>query len=188
MNTYHHNNLKNELLERGLKMIREQGINGLSLRSLARACKVSEAAPYSHFKNKDDFLEQMKSYVTKKLYDRLLEASLSRSGPSCILEMGKAYIEFALRQPDYFNFLFNQADIQIDLSMNSQGHFSPFSLFRDKSYEVYRALGYGDDSIKFGIISMWTQVHGIAIIASMKSVDKDFEWMDVLERLLVEKK
>lgn len=104
------------------------------------------------------------------------------------MEIGKAYVEFAMDQPDYFNFLFDQADINIDLSMKSGGDFRPFTFFRDKSYEVYRELGYDDDSIKYGIISMWTQVHGIAMIASMKSVTTDFVWHDVLERLLVEKK
>lgn len=188
MSTYHHNNLRNELLECGLEMIREEGIEKLSLRKLARACGVSEAAPYSHFENKGHLLEEMKGYVTEKLYDKLYEAASNSGGPNCVLEMGKSYIEFALYQPDYFNFLFNQADIHIDLSMKGDGKFKPFCLFRDKSYEVYRELGYDDDSIKFGVISMWTQVHGIAMVASMKNVETDFDWMDVLERLLVEKK
>lgn len=188
MSTYHHNNLKNDLLEYGLKMIGEEGIDKLSLRKLARICGVSEAAPYSHFKNKNHLINEMKRYVADKLYIRLYEASLNSFAPDCILEVGKAYVEFAKEQPDYFNFLFNQADINIDLSMKNSEDFKPFNFFRDKSYEVYRKLGYDDDSIKFGIISMWTQVHGIAIIASMKNVTTDFDWSDVLERLLVGKK
>lgn len=187
MSTYHHNNLKNDLLEYGLKMISEEGVEKLSLRKLARICGVSEAAPYSHFKSKGHLLDEMKVYVADKLYNILYEAFINSSKPDCILEIGKAYVEFAMKQPDYFNFLFNQADINIDLSMKNDGDFKPFIFFRDKSYEVYRELGYDDDSIKFGIVSMWTQVHGIAMIASMKNVAADFDWLDVLERILVEK-
>ncbi len=188
MSTYHHNNLKNNLLEYGLKMISEEGIEKLSLRKLARTCGVSEAAPYSHFSSKSDLINEMKGYVAEKLYMKLQEASLRGAKADSILEMGKGYVEFAMEQPVYFNFLFNQADINIDLSMKNDGDFKPFSFFRDKSYEVYRELGLDDDSIKYGIISMWTQVHGIAVIVSMKNVSTDFDWMNVLERLLVEKR
>lgn len=187
MSTYHHDDLKNELLEMGLKAISEEGIEKLSLRKLARECGVSEAAPYSHFENKSRLLDEMKGYVAKKLYEKLYEAALNSPKPYCMLEIGKAYVEFALKQPDYFNFLFGQANISIDLSMKNDGDFKPFMFFRDKAYEVYRELGYDDDSIKFGIVSMWTQVHGIAMIASMKNVTTDFDWLDVLERILVEK-
>ena len=67
----------------------------------------------------------------------MYEAFINSSKPDFILEIGKAYVEFAMKQPDYFNFLFNQADINIDLSM--------------------------------------------------KNVAADFDWLDVLERILVEK-
>lgn len=169
-------------------MISEEGIEKLSLRKLARICGVSEAAPYSHFQNKGQLLDEMKNYVADKLYNKLNEAYLNSPKPDCILEMGKTYVEFAMYQSDYFNFLFNQADINIDLSMKNDGDFKPFIFFRDKSYEVYRNLGFDDETIKFGIISMWTQVHGIAMIASMKNVATDFEWLNILERILVERK
>lgn len=190
MSSYHHNNLKSALLEAGLKMIREEGVEKLSLRKLARICGVSEAAPYSHFENKDHLLDEMKRFVEEKLYYSLLcayESSMQKDEPGCILEMGKAYVDFALKQPDYFHFIFDQANINIDLSMESDADFSPFKLFKDKSYEIYRRHGMDNDAIKYGIVSMWTRVHGIAMIASMKNVKTDFDWISVLDRLLVEK-
>lgn len=36
------------------------------------------------------------------------------------------------------------------------------------------------------MIAMWAKVHGIAAIASMKYVKKDFEWEEILEKVLVE--
>ena len=50
---YHHGNLRKELIEKGIKMINSTGEEKLSLRKLAVECGVSNAAPYTHFKNKD---------------------------------------------------------------------------------------------------------------------------------------
>ena len=47
--SYHHKNLKNDLIEKGIELVDKYGINQLSLRKVAQACNVSHAAPYSHF-------------------------------------------------------------------------------------------------------------------------------------------
>ena len=53
---YHHGNLKIALIEAGIEMINECGEAGLSLRKVAAKCNVSQAAPYAHFKNKEDLI------------------------------------------------------------------------------------------------------------------------------------
>ena len=60
--TYHHKNLRNELIEKGIELVEEYGMQQLSLRKVAQACNVSHAAPYSHFKNKDDLISAMQLY------------------------------------------------------------------------------------------------------------------------------
>lgn len=187
---YHHGDLKVELIKTGLKMIQENGIEKLSLRKLSAICNVSEAAPYSHFKNKDELLFAMQEYVTQQLQNHLesaYENAEKEYSPNSILNMGKAYVLFFLQYPEYYTFLFVQPCIKIDLSMKSyKDSFSPFQYFKDKSYFVYRKMGLTDEKIKYGIIAMWAKVHGLAAIASMKYIEKDFEWENVLEKILVE--
>ena len=50
--SYHHQNLKNEMIEKGIELVNEHGAEQLSLRKVAQACGVSHAAPYSHFPEK----------------------------------------------------------------------------------------------------------------------------------------
>ena len=52
MNSYHHGNLKKELLDCALKMCERDGYTKLSIRSLAKESNVSQTAPYRHFKTK----------------------------------------------------------------------------------------------------------------------------------------
>lgn len=188
--SYHHGNLKNELIKAGIKMIQQEGIDKLSLRKLASICSVSEAAPYSHFENKDKLLTAMQEYVTEQLTLWLKNAVESSDNPmseTAIIYMGKAYVLFFMKYPEYYTFLFTQPCAKIDLTMNlNTDEFPPFQYYKRKAYEIYRREGFSEERIKYGIIAMWAKVHGIAAIASMKYITKDFEWEDVLDKLLVE--
>ena len=53
---YHHGELRSALIEAAVDILATSGMENLSLRVLARATGVTQAAPYSHFRNKDDLL------------------------------------------------------------------------------------------------------------------------------------
>ena len=74
--TYHHGNLRQALIEAGIGIINESGEDGLSLRKAAMACNVSHAAPYAHFKDKDELIEAIKSSVTEQFMKELEDAVL----------------------------------------------------------------------------------------------------------------
>ena len=188
--SYHHGDLRDELIQTGLQMIRQSGIEHLSLRKLSSICHVSEAAPYSHFKNKDELLMAMQEFITQQL-QTCLENAYENTKPEhsadSILNMGKAYVLFFIQYPEYYTFLFSQPWINIDLSLQSSGDsFAPFQYYKEKVHFVYRKQGLSDERIKYGIIAMWAKVHGIAAIASMRCVTRDFEWEDILDHVLVE--
>jgi len=187
---YHHGDLKVELIKAGLKMIQEIGIEKVSLRKLAAICNVSVAAPYSHFRNKDELMNAIQEYVAQQLYQCLenaFEKTEKGDSPEAILNMGKAYVLFFIEYPEYYTFLFKQPCIKIDLSTNSNVEdFAPFQYYKEKAYSVYKREGFDEEKIKYGVIAMWAKVHGIAAIASMKYITKDFDWKDVLEKILVE--
>lgn len=187
---YHHGDLKTQILITGLHMIQEDGIGKLSLRKLANQCNVSEAAPYSHFKNKDELLIEMQKYVTEQLYECLKNAyenTEHSDSPEAIFNIGKAYVSFFIEYPEYYSFLFTQPCLNIDLSASGEEtDFEPYRYYKEKAYLVYLNEGMSAERIKYGIIAMWAKVHGIASIASMKGIKKDFEWEDVLDKILIE--
>lgn len=188
--SYHHGNLRQELIKAGITMVQQVGIEKLSLRKLASLCGVSEAAPYSHFANKDELLAAMQDYVIQQLMERFekaVECTENPDSPDAILNMGKAYVLFFMENPEYYSFLFMQQCIPIDLSVpDAKESFPPFQYYKDKVFQVYRKAGLDEERIKYGMIAMWAKVHGIAAITSMKCVTKDFAWEDVLEKILVE--
>lgn len=188
--SYHHGNLREELIQTGIKMVQSVGIEKLSLRKLAASCGVSEAAPYSHFANKEELVSAMQSYVTEQLMNSLrvaVEHTKDQDSPDAILNMGKAYVFFFRKNPEYYDFLFLQQEIRIDLTLNEEEEsFLPFAYYKDKVKQVYRKKGIMEERIQHGMIAMWAKVHGLAAITSMKCVTKDFEWEEVLDQILVE--
>ena len=58
-----HETVKQKLIIAGIKEIEMHGITDCSLRRVASACNVSCAAPYKHFKSKEDFIAEIVLYI-----------------------------------------------------------------------------------------------------------------------------
>ena len=108
---YHHGDLRSALLDCARRIIHEEGIGKVSLREVARRLGVSHGAPAHHFKNKQALL----TALAVQGYERLAEtviAELSASGtsdPRRQLEViGRAYVRFAVENPDHFGMMFEQ--------------------------------------------------------------------------------
>lgn len=178
---YHHGDLRNALIESGIELINREGEDKFSLRKVALLCGVSHAAPYSHFKNKEELLKAMQEYVTAQLmetFEQALQVDSNSHIKEVLIQIGKSYVLFFLHHPQYYHFLFSQPCMKIDLSMNGDGKndFPPFRLFRETAQRVLSESGLPESRIKDSIISMWALVHGLASIVTMKYVRYDEDW------------
>ena len=98
-----HDPLRDRLIIAGIAEIEQQGIAGFSLRRVAAACNTSCAAPYKHFKNKDDLILEIIRYVNRQwelLRDQILSLYTGESMER-IVEVCVAYIRFWVANPNY---------------------------------------------------------------------------------------
>jgi len=169
--TYHHGNLKEELVEKGLAYIDQYGLEALSMRKLADSTGVSPAAPYAHFKNKEAFLSEVRNYVNHRFYSTLVKATEDCSDHSRILfNLGKSYVLFFYENPLYYRFLFSIENIDIE-------NYSPFVLFKNTAEKVWKEESENRDSTSIlhsKVIALWSLGHGLSSIVNMKgAVDTD---------------
>ena len=103
-NSYHHGDLKNALIQAGIEILSREGVNGLSLRKVARKAGVSHAAPYAHFTDKQALVAAISTAGYEKLYDKVYDAVQHYQGDPLrqFVEAAWAYVEFALTDPDHF--------------------------------------------------------------------------------------
>ena len=65
--------LREKLILAGIKVIEENGVSGFSIRRTAAECGVSCAAPYKHFKDKEDLMTAIILYSKDRWHERQLE-------------------------------------------------------------------------------------------------------------------
>ena len=105
---YHHSDLKSDLIKKGLKILVAEGYEGFSLRKVARDCGVSQTAPYRHFKNKDELVLAIAQEAIGK-FNQVLQNAVDKypdDSQSQLKEMGYAYIEFFVKNPEYLHLIF----------------------------------------------------------------------------------
>src|SRR6476620_11648295 len=56
---YHHGNLREALIQAALDLIAEKGPTGFTFADAARSAGVSAAAPYRHFRDRDELLSHV---------------------------------------------------------------------------------------------------------------------------------
>jgi AcrR family transcriptional regulator len=153
---YHHGDLRRALLTAAVQSIDETGPAALSLRDLARRAGVSHAAPAHHFGDKAGLL----TAVAVEGYE-LLTGALTAAGDD-ILEMGVAYVRFAVRHRAHFEVMFRP------------------DLYRAEAPEVDRARRATRERLDHGlsvrtseaaparstVIAAWSIVHGFATLWS----------------------
>lgn len=187
---YHHGNLRQALIDAGIKIINDYGEESLSLRKAAAMCNVSHAAPYAHFKDKEELIEAIKNDVTERFMQELESAVEGRaSADEAIIAMGRTYVTFFSKNPDYFVFLFGKQNIKAHLKMDKEykNDYPPFLLLRRMYLKHLEENGLEKtfEEQEIELIKIWSIVHGMASIACMKGVKSSIDWNDIDERLLV---
>ena len=106
--SYHHGNLKEALIRAALQLIAEKGPAGFTFAEAARFAGVSPAAPYRHFRDRDDLLADVARRGFEQFADALTKAwDDGRPDPMTAFErMGRAYLAFARSEPAYYSAMF----------------------------------------------------------------------------------
>ncbi|HEV2604324.1 MAG TPA: TetR/AcrR family transcriptional regulator [Microvirga sp.] len=105
---YHHGNLREELVRAALALIAEKGPAGFTFAEAARWAGVSPAAPYRHFRDRDELMADVARRGFEALEKALTEAwNGGRPDLGTAFDrMGKAYLAFARQEPAFYAAMF----------------------------------------------------------------------------------
>jgi len=105
---YHHGNLRAALLGEAERTLREQGIDALSLRDLARQAGVSHAAPRRHFADRQALLDALAASGFVRLGDEV-RAAIDAAGEDYqarLRAVATTYVRFATRDAALLELMF----------------------------------------------------------------------------------
>ncbi|MGL4523275.1 MAG: TetR/AcrR family transcriptional regulator [Bacilli bacterium] len=189
---FHHGDLRAALLENGLLLLNEVGVSNFSLRKVAARCGVSHTAPYKHFENKEALLQGITDEVKWKFAAALKQQAenAQRDFTKNSIELGISYVVFMVENPEYFKFLFlNKSVSQIHYE---NGQFLPseelaFEVFKKSARALFEQFDIPKEQEGINILTMWSLVHGFALLLIKENVVFDQPYEEVLFQILTQK-
>lgn len=166
--TYHHGNLREELIDAAVRRARADGSTALGLRELAREVGVTSAAVYRHFPDLDHLRAMVAQLAREELARSMMEArdavpAMRRRADRAVARFGAtgtAYVQFAVDEPG----LFDTAFIACSAAPERPDDPSAWRVLND-ALEDLVAVGRLDPArLTDAPIIAWTSVHGLATI------------------------
>jgi AcrR family transcriptional regulator len=112
---YHHGNLREALMRAAMELIAEKGPAGFTFAEAARWAGVSPAAPYRHFRDRDELLASVAQRGFES-FEQALATAWNDGAPDAFAafeRLGKAYLAFARSEPAYYSAMF-ESGLPID--------------------------------------------------------------------------
>lgn len=165
---YQHGDLREALVDAGVKLLMEGGLDKLSLRGAAQLAGVSHAAPYRHYRDKDALVAAIAERGFRMLSAAMrteLERSGARKASRKLTALAVGYVGFGTEHPAYLQLIFGGA-------LNKAN--APASL-REAGEDAYHVLR---DVVAAGIdagelckadtdevaLACWSLVHGLSML------------------------
>ena len=189
IDTYHHGDLKESLIKMGLKLFNEEGAEKFSIRKVAALCNVSHAAPYKHFKSKEELINAISEYVFSNFESSLNEVveKYKNDAHERVIELGKKYVWFMVENPDYLKFAFltkSKSEIIIGENKLKSGEYAAFNIFENCALDFFKSINVKKEEYAQDIIAMWSMVHGLATMLSYKTFLYEGDYLELVEKIL----
>lgn len=170
---------KEAILAAALRLFSEHGVEAVSTRQIAAAVGISQPSLYAHFATKHDLVAEVCARAFRQLAARLESISSDLGGRSRLEISARAYIDFALEQPDAYRVAFMLEEPGRDRALQNPGPVMSAGLetFGHHHRIVVDELGPGRSEQEIMIVSqsLWASLHGLA---SLLIARPTFPWAD----------
>jgi AcrR family transcriptional regulator len=169
---YHHGDLRDALIAASRHLLNEQGAENFSLADACRVAGVSTAAPYKHFRDKNEVLKEL---IIIGMDDLRVsgQQALQSFGPTTLagmVAMGQNYVAFAKREPGLFRLMFGRNPVlKSDPAVDTCCKTCFGGVIQ--SVADFCAANRIDQDASTIAVELWTFVHGVASLA----IDGDYD-------------
>ncbi len=164
---YHHGNLKEALIRAALQLIAEKGPAGFTFAEAARFAGVSPAAPYRHFRDRDDLLADVARRGFELFAEVLTKAwDDGRPDPMTAFErLGRAYLAFARTEPAYYSAMFEAGIPPTTSAELAAAGDRAFATIRTACERIVAGLPANRrPPVLMVALHIWSLAHGIAAL------------------------
>jgi AcrR family transcriptional regulator len=178
---YHHGDLRSALIAEARRELEAVGVHDMSLRQLARAVGVSEAAPSRHFDGKMGLLAAIAASgfqdliaLRRQALDRI-EGKLARA-----YEMMRIYVTFAQEHKGLFDLMIGPRVVRkTDYTELAEAANESFELFAASVRDYAREYGWASSDMGLVTHAAWSVEHGLATLIIGERLNAEDRPIDV---------
>lgn len=172
--------IKERCVQQAMSVIADRGLEGLSLREVARQLGVSHQAPYKHFESRDHLLAEVIRRCLRDFAAALNQSGIAPDGAArppeeAMRQLGVTYLDYAMQNPLAYRLMFGtpwpEAAKSLGLDVDAR---AAFDVLADRLSKVKR---YDDaHALRHDALFVWSAIHGLAgVIESEAMCYLDFD-------------
>lgn len=170
MRSFHHGNLRQELIDAALAA---PDIEGLSLRQLAASLGVTAAATYRHFDSREDLLFEVARIGFYRLRQRFASAfdiavppTNAHEARQRLVRLAQAYLQFADDEPALWRLIFGAQAEAYRRTIDSQADIDSYEYLPAALLGLYLQGAIPRQPRERDALFAWSAVHGAASLRS----------------------
>lgn len=183
---YHHGDLRAQLIAAAAELVETHGPDGFSVSEAARQAGVSSAAPYKHFRDRDEILRGVAAEAMGRLAVNMKQGAGSFADGSleAVAAVGQAYIDFARTEPGIFRLVFGLTEGHEEAPELLEKGRNCFAVVAEASARFLGQSSDDPDALRRAYL-LWAFVHGHSFLTIDKknksSRTRDDDWAFLLE-------
>ncbi len=161
--TYHHGNLREQILQTAFDLLDTEGVDAVGIRKIARVLDVAHSAPANHFKTKQALLMSLATESFRHLVSIIEKQTPNDSDDlkAAIHSFSNAILEFGLSYPNRYKLLWRreykgeQTD-ELTLAMDS--------IYAQLTSILSEHAKNKAIDVESQAIALWSLVHGYVLL------------------------
>jgi AcrR family transcriptional regulator len=156
--------LKEACVQAAREVIAERGVEGLSMRDVARRLDISHQAPYRHFPSRDHLLAEIMRRCFED-FTNFLDQSTKAHAQDELRGMGEAYMAYAARMPLEYRLMFGTPWPEPAAHPELVKHaVHAFDVLRKNLLKTYGNKKGATKKSELEALFIWSALHGLATI------------------------
>lgn len=155
--------MRKAILEASLALFAKGGIRAVSMRNIAERIAYSPGTIYRYFEGKGSILQELRIGAFAVFYDRVIDQSRVEDPLERLQATAKAYIDFALERPEYYDLMFNTPEVPaIPDPDGSMPPMRSYLAFKANVAACLTAGHFPKTDPDQAAIALWASLHGLS--------------------------
>jgi AcrR family transcriptional regulator len=180
---------RDKILDAARELFASEGYDGVSMRRVAEKIEYSPTAIYVHFADKEELFRELCHQDYAQLAEVFQSSVISTDPMERIRQIGESYIDFGLRYPNHYKFMFMtthppQEMDEEDRDFHGNPEKDAYAFLKWAVDEAMKADCFREEFSDPELISqtLWAGVHGVIALEIAKGSDAWVDWRAIKDR------